>query len=241
MAGFKTHITTSTVVGIGYGAAGHFLLEAPPSTCLLAAGLCSISGILPDLDSDSGVPVRETIGFSAAVIPILLIDRFQQVGLSTEMMAVAGMLIYLVVRFGIGRIFKRYTVHRGMWHSLPAAASVGLLAFLICSPEDMALRYFKSAAVVLGFLTHLVLDEIWSYEFKRGRLHIKKSAGTALKLWSKRPWANISTYGKLVALIALVISDPIIMERFELEDRPVPRAARELRDRGEEHVETLWR
>ena len=43
MAGFKTHITTSTVLGIGYGAGAHVLYNVPLPTCALAAGLCSVS------------------------------------------------------------------------------------------------------------------------------------------------------------------------------------------------------
>ena len=66
MAGFKTHITTSTVLGIGYGAGAHLLYGLPLDTCMLAGGLCSVSGMLPDLDSDSGVPIRESMAFAAA-------------------------------------------------------------------------------------------------------------------------------------------------------------------------------
>ncbi|MCE9545263.1 MAG: hypothetical protein K8T25_07070 [Planctomycetia bacterium] len=72
MAGFRTHIATSTVLGIGYGAVGAMYLprvegEIPLANCLLAAGLCSVSGMLPDLDSDTGVPIREVMALSAAV------------------------------------------------------------------------------------------------------------------------------------------------------------------------------
>src|SRR5687768_1680103 len=76
MAGFKTHIATSTALGIGYGSAAFLFFEALPGDCLLAAGLCSVSGMLPDLDSDSGVPVRESITFAAAVVPMLMMRRF---------------------------------------------------------------------------------------------------------------------------------------------------------------------
>jgi len=231
MAGFKTHITTSTVLGVGYGAAGSFVLEAPLSTCLLSAGLCSVSGMLPDLDSDSGVPIRETMAFAAAVVPMLLIDRFRQMELADETMVLAAGLIYIVVRFGVAEIFKRYTVHRGMWHSLPAAASVGMLAFLVCSCTDLDLRLYKTGAAVLGFMSHLVLDELWSVEFRRGRMRLKKSFGTALKLWSKHRWANISTYAKLAALTAAVaVDDPMLMERFGHQHDTSPRVAREPQD-----------
>ena len=91
MADFKTHITTSSVLGIGYGAAGAWLLrepggDIPIATCLIGAGLCSISGILPDLDSDTSIPLRETVAFTAAVVPMLMIHRFAHLGLSHEQM-----------------------------------------------------------------------------------------------------------------------------------------------------------
>ena len=227
MAGFKTHITTSSVLGIGYGTAGYFVLEEPHvSTCLLSAGICSVSGMLPDLDSDSGVPIRETMAFAAAVVPMLLIDRFRQFGWNDEAMVLAAGLIYVVVRFGVAEIFKRYTVHRGMWHSLPAAASVGMLAFLVCSCAEFDQRLFKTGAAVLGFMSHLVLDELWSVEFKRGRMRLKKSFGTALKLWSKNRWANVSTYAKLAALTAaVVVGDPMLAERLGHQHEAAPRVA----------------
>ena len=77
MAGFKTHIATSTALGAVYGAAGFVNADIPLPTCLLATGLCSISGMLPDLDSESGVPLRETMAFSAAVMPMLMIRQWR--------------------------------------------------------------------------------------------------------------------------------------------------------------------
>jgi len=214
MAGFKTHITTSTALGIGYGITGNLALDVPLAPSMLAAGLCSVSGMLPDLDSDSGVPVRETMAFAAAVVPMLMMDRFQHMGLSHEAMVLAGGLLYLVIRFGLARIFKRYTIHRGMWHSLPAAAVVGLIAFLVCSCQEMDLRLFKVGAVVLGFVSHLLLDELYSIQWRGGRVRLKNSFGTAVKLWSGNTWANVSTYSKLVILIFVAVGDPLVMGYF---------------------------
>lgn len=214
MAGFKTHITTSTFVGVGYAVGGSLLLGAELPTVVLAGGLCSVSGMLPDLDSDSGVPVREMTAFGAAVVPMLMMDRFRQMGMDQEMMVFVGGLIYAVVRFGVVEIFKKYTVHRGMWHSIPAAAVAGLLAFLVGSCEEMDLRLYKAGAVVAGFMTHLILDEIWSFEVKQGRFRLKKSFGTALKFWSRNTWANISVYAKLIVLAFLAVGDPVMMEEY---------------------------
>lgn len=207
MAGFKTHITTSTVLGIGYGAAGYILLGVRPETSLLATGLCSLSGMLPDLDSDTGISLRESIAFGAAVVPMLLVDRLQNhLFMAPDLMVLTGALTYIVIRFGLAEILKRYTVHRGMWHSVPAAAIAGLMAYLLCSNHHGPFDHlFKTFAVVMGFMSHLILDEFYSIEFKYGLPHFKKSFGTAVKFWSKSTWANISTYGKLAILIFLVV------------------------------------
>lgn len=213
MAGFRTHITTSTVLGVGYAAAGAYL-GMPLESCMLAGGLCSVSGMLPDLDSDSGTPVREMSSFVAAIVPMLMVERFQNFGWSRETMALAAMLIYIGIRFGLVEFFKRYTVHRGMWHSIPACLTCGLLTFLIVAGEDLNLRLFKSGGVVLGFMSHLVLDEIWSINVRSGRLNIKRSFGTALKFWGKDSWANFSTYAKLMLLVVMAVGDPMLMNRF---------------------------
>ena len=44
MANFKTHISTSTMLGIGYGIGAYFLWDVPAQHCIIAAGLCSVAG-----------------------------------------------------------------------------------------------------------------------------------------------------------------------------------------------------
>ena len=77
MAGFKTHITVSSLLGVGYGGAAYLMYGVPWPTCALAAGLCGVSGMLPDIDSDSGTPLHESMAFAAAVVPMMLLHRFQ--------------------------------------------------------------------------------------------------------------------------------------------------------------------
>jgi hypothetical protein len=231
MAGFKAHITVSTATGIAYGAWGWYS-GVPVESCILAGGLCSVSGMLPDLDSDSGRPVQEMSCFAAAVIPMLMLERFQNFGWSREMMVLAAAAIYAGVRFGVAEIFKRYTVHRGMWHSIPACLSAGLLAFLIVAGEDLALRGFKAGGVALGFFSHLLLDEIWSFRLRSGRINIKKSFGTALKFWGQDRWANLATYGKLLVLGGLAVGDPMMMNRFGYDVRFGPHTAQSVMDKA---------
>lgn len=216
MANFKTHITASTVLGIGYGAGAFLLWDIPFEQCVIAAGCCSVAGMLPDLDSDSGIPVRETLCFLSAVIPALMIPRFEALHMAPEHIVFTSIVIYITFRFGVGRLFKRYTVHRGMWHSIPAAAIAGLATYLISFSPEFGIRIFKAWGVVMGFLTHLLLDEMYSVDLKGRKLpRLKKSFGTALKFFSKSAWGNISTYGKLAILMVIAMGDSNIMAFFD--------------------------
>ncbi|MCG8449743.1 MAG: metal-dependent hydrolase, partial [Pirellulales bacterium] len=173
MAGFKTHITTSSLLGVGYTGLGLYA-GLPVESALIAGGLCGIGGMLPDIDSDSGIPFRESMGFAAAIVPLLLLDRFRQLHLNTEQIVLLSGTMYLFVRFGVARLLASYTVHRGMFHSLPAAATFTGVAFLLCDFNNLQLRYFIAGGVLLGVMSHLVLDEIYAVEWSGGRWRFKK-------------------------------------------------------------------
>ena len=204
MADFRTHISFSTIIGFGYGAAGHWYFGLEPDTSMLGACLCSVAGMLPDLDSASGRPIRESLAFGAAVVPMLLIDRFQQLGLPPATMVLAGTLVYLLIRFGLGWILKNYTVHRGMFHSFPALAIVAIVGYLVTGSAALHVRYFHAGALALGYLSHLVLDEIYSVDVLGTR--IKRSFGTALKLYDGRRIDH--SIAMAVATVALLVVTP---------------------------------
>lgn len=208
MAHFKTHIAFSGLLGAGYGGAAYVFFHVPLPICVLAGGLCSVSGMLPDVDSDAGVPLRESMAFAAAVVPMMMMDRFEQMGLSPESIILAGAGIYLLIRFVLAELVRRHTVHRGMFHSLPAAVIAGELAFLLASGDDVRLRIYKAGAVAVGYLSHLLLDELWSLRWHRGQLRLKRSFGSALKLFSRKWWPNVSTFAILALLTFLVLKEP---------------------------------
>lgn len=226
MADFKTHMTVSTVTGAVLGFAG-WKAAMPIDTCVVAGTLCSVSGMLPDLDSNSGRPLREATALGAAVIPMLMVDRLQKMELKQDTMVLIAIIAYVVIRFVLAEIFRRYTVHRGMWHSIPAAAICGMVAFLVMSHEDITIRLFKTSGVVLGFLSHLILDEIWSIDFRKGSYQFKSSFGTALKLWGGSRFANVVTYAKLAIISTLVWQDQGFMSKYHM-DPNVPHTMSEM-------------
>jgi membrane-bound metal-dependent hydrolase YbcI (DUF457 family) len=145
---------------------------------------------------------------------MLMLDRLERVGLSHEMMLVVTGVIYFFLRFGIAELFRRYTVHRGMWHSLPAAFIAALFVFLVSASENIHPRLFKTVAVFVGFMSHILLDELWSVEFRRGKYVFKHSFGTALKFFGESRLANVATYLLLIAMSVVVYHDEAIMEHF---------------------------
>jgi hypothetical protein len=205
MPGFQTHITVSTAVGIGYAVWGGTQYDLPFSTCALAGGLLAVAGIMPDLDSDTGVPARETIGFAAAIVPMLIFNKLQVYGLTIEQMVLFGAPMYLLIRYGLGTIFKSANVHRGMFHSIPAAVIAGLIGYLVCDSGAHLVHNYKAFAVGLGYLVHLILDEIWSVDVKNAR--VKKSFGTALKFFGENPGTTMMTYCLMTLLMMFAANE----------------------------------
>lgn len=228
MANFQTHITTSTLLGVAYGVGGYIGFGLTIPHCLVAGALCSVAGMLPDLDSDSGIPQREMLCFVSVLVPILMLRRFEQLGMEPEMMVFTAGLLYVGIRFGLGWIFKRFTKHRGMWHSIPAALIAGLTTFIICLSPQFEVRVFKSWAVVIGFVSHLVLDEVYAVDWNGRKIRVKRSFGTAMKWFSSSTFANISTYGKLAFLVIFAMSDASLMEYLGKEPLNLPITANNL-------------
>jgi len=203
MAAFKQHITFSSLLGVGYAVA---LVNCGMGWVhsALAGALCGVAGMLPDLDSASGRPVRELFGITAIAIPLLLVQRIENAGITPEGTVLLGGALYLLIRFGIGWLFKHVTVHRGMFHSVPAAVIAGEVVFLthVC-PESWG-RLALAGGTVLGFLSHLVLDEIYAVDARGLQVHLNKAAGSALKLFSKNIPATVATWLVLGVLTYLV-------------------------------------
>jgi hypothetical protein len=203
MASYRGHLLFSSALGGGYGSFGVLHLNMPWGPAFLGAGVTAIGGLLPDLDSDSGVPVRELFGLSSAVAPLLLYPRLRT-ELDTEQTLVILGGVYLLIRYGLSAIFKSYTVHRGMFHSIPAMLIAGLGTFLAYHTSNEQLRWYIAGGVMIGFLSHLVLDELYSVDFMGVRIKLNKFAGSAVKFWSPSWQATAACYAILGALGWLV-------------------------------------
>lgn len=221
MAAFKQHITFSSFLGVGYaGVLWSWGLDLTYAT--LAGALCGLAGMLPDLDSDRGRPAREITSLTGALAAILLIGRFRRAGIEQEIRAVAAIGVYFFIRFGTRALLRKITVHRGMFHSIPAGLIAAELVFLGHHSTDLFEQCVIAGGVFLGFCSHLVLDEIYSIDASGMQVRLKQSAGSALKLVSSSPrgtfiaWALVSTLGYAVA-VEIGQAPPIDWSVFQTE------------------------
>lgn len=207
MADFRTHITVSGLLGVGVGAAAVQPFGFHLETAILAAGLTTVGGMLPDLDSDSGVPVREMFSLAALLVPLVMVPRLIQMGLTREGVLAAMLFGYVLIRYPIRAVFKRLTVHRGMYHSIPAMLVAGLVVYLGYHSDDRRLRVLFALGIMLGFLSHLVLDELYAVDLRGLRVKLNKFAGSAVKLFSPSVPGTAACYAMLGALLYLAYLD----------------------------------
>jgi len=181
MADFRTHLGVAAAGGavVAHGGWQAGLWDAWQALPMLA--LVAFGGILPDIDADSSRAIRlvfNLLAVTAVVAGALLLQGRLSIG--GLLLACGG--LYLGVRHLAGALFARLTVHRGIWHSLLAAALCGLTTTalshrLLAQPDVLA--WGHGVALSLGFVLHLLLDELYSVDLTGAR--IKRSFGTALK------------------------------------------------------------
>ncbi len=208
MADFKTHTLVGSGLGLALSYAAFARDWATQFPILVLIYVATIIGsYLPDLDHDSGRPVRIVFtffGIIGAIITLLLcIFRFDISWLG--IMVWTG-TIYLIIRYFISYFFKKFTKHRGIYHSVPMMLIAFLLTFSLVNLFDISkeTKVVISLGVAFGFLSHLVLDEIFSTKTFLGIPYkMNSSFGSSLKFASKSKWSTILMYILLFCLIYL--------------------------------------
>ena len=79
------------------------------------------------------------------------------------------------------------------------------VVFLAHKTTDIAGSVKLGLGVLIGFLSHLVMDELWSVDLNGLRVHLKKSAGSAWpNSWAPGLMQTLMRYVILAALSYLV-------------------------------------
>jgi hypothetical protein len=182
MADFKTHISTAAAVS-GVCASlclGAELISPAEMLILWAAG--TIGGILPDVDADNSAAIRSLFTLFALLCAFIM--TYSQTGnFAVAELWLLWIGIYVSVRYLIMAVFKDFTIHRGIYHSLLAGVlfwfgvtALGHRFFGLMPLLAWLLGFF----IFIGYAVHLLLDEFYSVDFTNKRL--KRSWGTAFKL-----------------------------------------------------------
>jgi hypothetical protein len=93
--------------------------------------------------------------------------------------------IYWLTRYLVLASLARFTVHRGIFHSVLALLFFVLLMVCISDyafKQNAVYAWLNGFFLGFGFLVHLLLDEMYSVDLSNRRM--KKSFGTALKLFN---------------------------------------------------------
>jgi hypothetical protein len=183
MANFNTHLGAAAV---GSGMLATLCLQVgfvDAKDALLLASVGVLGGILPDIDLHYSHPSRILFSLLGIVVAFLWVFSAEN-HLSIIELWGAGLGIYLFVRFPIWGLFQNFTVHRGSIHSIAMALlscfiTTALSYNFFAKPPFIA--WLIGLFIFLGFILHLLLDEIYSVDFMGHRL--KRSFGTALKLF----------------------------------------------------------
>ena len=200
MANFKVHITTAAIVSVVSSlivySSGFVSIEQTLALVLIGTG----GGILPDIDSDNSTSIKIIFSFLGIFISlVLLFALLSPFGILLALFNAAA--CYFFITNPIKKIFCKFSVHRGVIHSVPIGLLISLSVILcgILITGNILISWVSGIFLMLGFMVHLVLDEICSVDLTGVRL--KKSFGTALKLFSRK---NIIIYVFVyILLIAL--------------------------------------
>lgn len=189
MANFKTHFQFATI-GSGLAATAFLGTEIlSPSEAFLCWVMGTVGGILPDIDSDNSHSLSILFG-AISVVACFLTAMYWVKALPLFWVWIACATVFFLVQIVVRYIFERFTVHRGIFHSL--LASLFFMFFVVAAADqlgsDGTAAWFLGLFTAFGYFLHLLLDEIYSVDFMN--VTIKRSFGSAVKIWDAR---NVGT------------------------------------------------
>lgn len=186
MANFTTHIGAGTVAS-GVLATLTLAADVVAPENLVAVTMAGVLGsVLPDIDLKDSRPSKAMFSGLAIFFSFAVLFTFATRYSIAELWILwLGTLV--AVRYGLHNAFHHLSVHRGIWHSLAAGAFASFLTaivfkYVLGRPDGVA--WLAAGFLMIGYIVHLVLDEIYSVDVMDVR--VKSSFGTALKLVDRR-------------------------------------------------------
>lgn len=197
MAQFEEHLGWAVGGGVFLAIAGLRAHHIQPWEALVVVALAGLGGSIPDIDKNDAKaeskPFKYFTGTLGVAAPFFIVDHLKPgiaIDPSTEIMLylILSAIIYLSVRW----LIRNTTRHRGVMHSIPFAVLSGQLTYLLfisdyflLAPTSPKMPTYFAMAVFVGYLTHLLADELHSlYNFKDKKFEKKSSFRTAFTLYT---------------------------------------------------------
>ena len=201
MADFKNHVSVGAATGFAVAIISYNWNLIPNAYMAIIVFFATVIGsFLPDMDSEPGIPLKIVFGVNAYFMAAMSLYWMHVAGAVLALKIFVPLAVFVFVIKYVKDFFAKNTTHRGIIHSVPALLLCFLISLWLASTTKLNIReqFVISFAVSCGFLSHLLLDELWSlniisegffgkkdYKFSQllkkswGR---KKSSGTALDL-----------------------------------------------------------
>jgi hypothetical protein len=205
MANFTTHLAAGTLVSGGLATLTMAADVVAPENLVAVTMACVLGSVLPDIDLKDSRPSKAmfsglAIFFSFAV----LFTAAEHLSVVEMLIAWLGTLVF--VRYGAKALFHEFSYHRGIWHSVLAAVFCSAVTavvyyYILRRPDGVA--WLAAGFMFIGFMTHLVLDEIYSVDVMDVR--VKASFGTAVKLADTNRWGHTIAMAVATGLVFMIV------------------------------------
>ncbi|MFK5977032.1 MAG: metal-dependent hydrolase [Sulfurovum sp.] len=207
MALFIQHVNVSVIASGVIIVPLHSAGMLSSGESMLVLGLGVIGGMLPDLDANNSTPTGIMFRLSSIFLPLLILLSIHQTLPILYIILIWGVASF-ALNYILFEIFLKLTTHRGIFHTIPMGVLFGEVTILISQNLAGMSATFSSIAgffVFFGFLSHLILDEIYSIDFKAMKL--KSSLGTAFKFYDTNN--GIGTFFLYILVIYIYTISPI--------------------------------
>lgn len=208
MGNFGHHLVGSVIAGGVCSAAAWYGLHVNIADAAACGLICGVSGLVPDIDSPVSRPSDIVANIAGALAPMFALQSFNSSAYSPSQLLIIAFAVYLCARFGLRALIGKFTVHRGMIHSIPAAIIWGAIVFLAFRRSPGLSQNIMAAGATIGFAVHLLIDEMFSLvDISGGKFAPKASSGTALKFFGPSLLPNLLTYFLLAIALYLCAAD----------------------------------
>jgi membrane-bound metal-dependent hydrolase YbcI (DUF457 family) len=208
MGNFVHHLSGGIVAGAACGAVSYYNLHVPATDAAAFAIISCVGSLLPDIDSPNSTPNDMAFGLASVIAPIFVLQGIGMARLGASNVILTALLVYVLVKYAARSLMRQFSVHRGMFHSIPMAIIWGALVYQAFRLSPQLIKNAAAASALVGFITHLVIDELFSFvNFEGTRIAPKKSFGTALKFFSSSLLATTATYAAMGVLLYACIRD----------------------------------